>query len=106
MLQNARVIGIETKLVAERARSVPYINANDATLAQRSIALVPYGIKLFVHELKRALPVFCSKSATHGATATAEELIPHRNHRIRRRCDDEVDAAVGQRAHVPSIGKK
>lgn len=90
------MIGIETKLVAERARSVSDINANDAALAQRSVALVPNGVKPPVHEFKCALSVFCSERIAHGATAAAKEFVPHRDHRIRRRCNDEIKAAIGQ----------
>ena len=77
MLQNARVIGIETKLVAERARGISYVDANDATLAQRSIALVPYGVKPLVHEFKCALSVFCSKSALRTARLLWQKSSSH-----------------------------
>ena len=89
--------------VGHRPGGVADVDTGDATRNEDPFEFGPHRIEHVVHQLEGTVAVAGRQGVPDGGVQRGENAVPHLDHRIRRGCDDEFDAVVGegQLAGVP-----
>jgi hypothetical protein len=96
-------VGIQAELVVDLARRVAHVDARDAPRYEHSRHLGPDRGERVVHRLERCLPATGVEVVGDVGRQVGEHLVPHLDHRIRRRRHDQVDGLVRDGGHAPGV---
>ena len=99
-LNDTGVIGIEPEFVADSSRRIADVNADKTVLGKDPVALFPCAIENAVHFPKSLHPVTAKQSFTDSRVLLTKHSIPHADHGIGWRCDNQVYAACRNHGHI------
>jgi hypothetical protein len=99
------VVGVEAEIGADRPGGVADVDARKGPGAQDAGALAPHVIEGGVHPLAGTVGVEVVQVGADLRVLLYKTLIPHFDHRIRRRGHDEIYRVIREGCHIGRRGK-
>jgi len=96
------VVRIDPKAPVDRSGRIAHVDAGDPAVDEHPLEFVPDGPELVVHPVEGGPAVAVVQRVADRGIEPGKEVVPHLDHRIRRRRDDEFDRLVG---HVREIAR-
>ena len=98
--ENSRMVRVEHEGIADGSGRIPDVDAGEAARPENAMRLGPHRVQHAVHGFKSGEPLLLRERFAGGRTQAREQPIPHFNHGVGRRSDDEVHTPGRQGRHA------
>lgn len=103
--EDAGVVRVDREIISDRASRIADVHAQEATWCEQSRSFRPNTVEDGVHSFERSPTISLVEAASHFRRVPSEECVPHLDHGIGRRRDNELDAAIPDVGHLSRVAR-